>query len=145
MNKVRIKRIRESAKMPTKAYHSAGYDLYPAMSGTIKPGEQVQIPLGFEAEFPGGYVAQIDDKSGIGNKGLSHMAGVIDSDYRGEWLIILRNFSDKDFIFTPEKSVAQVLFIQVESPIFEWADKLGETFRGEGKFGSSEVVKGGIE
>lgn len=142
MNNVRIKILRESAKIPTKAYHSAGYDLYPAMSGTIKPGEQIKIPLGFATEFPSGYVAQIDDRSSTGNAGLSHMAGVIDSDYRGEWCIMLRNFADVDFVYSPEKAIAQVLFIQVENPTWSWAEELAPSFRGDKAYGSSDSVMG---
>lgn len=139
MNKILIKRLRDQAKIPTKAYHSAGYDLYPAMAGVIKAGEQVMIPLGFATEFPSGYAAIIDDRSGTGNKGISHMAGVIDSDYRGEWGVILRNFATTDFVYGPEKAVAQVLFVQVEAPNWEWSESLADSFRGEKGFGSSDT------
>jgi len=133
--------MREGAKLPTKAYHSAGYDLYPAMLGVVKSGEQVKIPLGFATEFPSGYVALIDDRSSTGNAGLSHMAGTIDSDYRGEWMVILRNFADTDYVYSPEKAVAQVLFIQVENPTWEWSETLSDSFRGDKCLGSTDVVK----
>lgn len=141
MNTVRIKKMRDNAKLPTKAYHSAGYDLYPAMQGIIKPGEQVKIPLGFATEFPSGYVAQIDDRSSTGNAGLSHMAGVLDSDYRGEWFLSIRNFSHVDYVYGPEKAIAQVLFIQVESPTWTWVEELSPTFRGDKAYGSSDANK----
>ena len=141
MKNVLFKRYTASAKLPTKAYNSAGYDLFPCISGIIRGGEQVIIPLGFATEFPAGFVAIIDDRGSTGNRGLNHMAGVIDSDYRGEWMIILRNHSDIDFVYGPEKAVAQVLFMEIESPEWKEVDSLGVTLRGSGKLGSSDVVQ----
>ncbi len=138
--KVKFKRLDPNAKIPTKGYPmSAGYDLYPMAAGIIQPGERVAIPLGFATEFPANYVAQIDDRGGCGFVGLTHLAGVIDSDFRGEWVVIMYNTSKEPYKYDQHKGIAQVLFIEVENADFEITDTLSPSLRGEGKHGSSNV------
>jgi dUTP pyrophosphatase len=136
---VTFKRLDERAQMPSRAYNSAGYDVFPLEEGIIGPGKRKVIPLGFATAFEPGYAAIVDDRGGVGNKGVTHLAGVIDADYRGEYAIILYNSGVEPFIYSPKKAIAQLLFLRVEEPTFtETIDELPNTVRGTGKFGSSD-------
>lgn len=134
---LQVQLLHSSAKVPQRAYDSAGYDLFPLTEGTIWPGKRANIKLGFATAFTPGYVGVIDDRGSTGNKGLMHLAGVIDADYRGEWQIIMHNTGAETYSYNPEKAIAQVLFLKVEAPVIEQTQTLSETVRGEGKFGSS--------
>lgn len=138
MKNVLIKLLDPRAKVPTKAYNSAAFDLFPLQDWWIHSGQQLKIPLGFATEFAPGYVAIIDDRSSTGNSGVCHMAGVIDCDYRGEWMVMLRNLGDKPYHVTPEKAIAQVLFHKIEAPTWLPVDSLVDTSRGDKCLGSSD-------
>lgn len=137
---VRFKFLDPNAQVPRKGYpNSAGFDLYPLIAGIIPPRSRVNIPLGFATEFSPGFVALVDDRGGTGNSGLTHLAGVIDADYRGEWQVIIYNTTDEPYKYDRHKGIAQVMFIQIENPDFVTVDTLGISDRGDGKFGSSET------
>jgi len=65
------------------------------------------------------------------------MGGVIDSGYRGEIIMSLRNLSDKDFILQKGHKVAQMIIQKFEHCDILEVDKLSETVRGEGREGST--------
>lgn len=136
---MKIKKLHENAKIPAKAYDSAGYDLFPIESGAIFPGKWKKIKLGFATEFPPELVALIHDRSGVGKHGLWKLCGVIDSDYRGEWMVFLYNGSDQLWTYGPEVAIAQVIFVRHEHMIWRVVDTLGETVRGTAGFGSTDV------
>jgi len=135
--RLKLKRLRPDAKLPKRAYDSAGYDLFPCESGTVQPGERAMIPLGFATAFTPGYVAVVDDRGSVGNQGVTHLAGVIDADFRGEWKCIMHNLGNTPWRYSPDKAIAQVLFLKVESPDPEVVEELPETARGAGMLGSS--------
>lgn len=115
---------------------SAGYDLVTPIRFTILSGEQLAIPIGIKMQFPPDRVALIFDRSSLGARGLSRHAGVIDSSYRGEWIICLRNHSEEDIRFKIGDRIAQVVFV----PVFTEEIAVGmvnSTERGEGGFGST--------
>lgn len=141
----KIKLLRDDAKMPTRGSDFAvGYDLYAAIpdSGTVViPAHSKQpIPLGISSELPDGVGAFIFARSGIACKsGIrpANCVGVIDPDYRGEWVACLFNDSDTDFTVKTGDRVAQVVFKKVELPELELADVLEDSVRGNGGFGST--------
>jgi dUTP pyrophosphatase len=134
---LKIKILDPRAKIPTRAFDSAGYDLFPLESGVIIAGEKVNIPLGFATSFSSNYVAIIDDRGSTGNKGLTHLAGVIDADYRGEWILMMMNLGKENFHYSSSKAIAQALFLKVAAFETEIVESLDETTRGDGKLGSS--------
>lgn len=141
--KIKIKRITKTAKIPTRgSEYAAGYDLYADLSEpmTVHPGQTVKIRTGLAMEIPHGYFGAVYARSGLAvREGLrpANCTAVIDEDYRGEWIIILRNDSDQDRTVEPGERVAQ-LVIQKYYPIeFEETDQLSETERGGGGFGST--------
>ena len=107
---------------------------------TIHPGQTGKIPTGIAMEIPKGYVGLIFARSSLGVKrGLApaNKVGVIDSDYRGEFLIFLYNQSDKPQTVEPEERVAQRVIVPVKRETFEEVSSLEDTDRGQGGFGST--------
>ena len=122
--------------------HSAGMDLKANISEsiTIEPLKRVLVPTGLYIELPEGYEAQIRPRSGLAVKhgiGLINSPGTIDTDYRGEIKIILVNLSDQPFVLIPGERIAQMVVAKFERVDWVIADKLGESERGEGGFGST--------
>lgn len=139
--KVSVKKIHPDATMPTYAHHDdAGMDLYAYEGVVIAPGERALIPTGIAMAIPEGHVGLMWDKSGVSTKrGLTTLAGVIDSGYRGEIQIALLNTSHETQEFAAGDKVAQMLIQPVEQPELVEVDDLDETQRGEGAFGSTGV------
>lgn len=137
--KIKIKKLDEEAKVPMYASKGdAGMDLFSNEDILISPGKRVLISTGICVEFPEEFVALIWDKSGIAvKKGLTKIAGVIDSSYRGEWKIALFNIGDDKIQINRGDKIAQVLFQKIERAQVEVVEELSETSRGEGSFGST--------
>ncbi|MBI3306017.1 dUTP diphosphatase [Candidatus Nomurabacteria bacterium] len=136
--KIKIKKLKENAKLP-KYHHQGdvGMDLYTIETVTVKPGEHYRFWHGFALEFPEGYGALIMDKGSISKAGLKTMGGVFDAGYRGEYNTHLVNLSDKSYTFEEGDKVAQLVILPVTIAELEEVDKLSESARGEGKFGST--------
>ncbi len=137
--KVKIKKIVSDARIPRYAHSGdAGMDFYSVEDFVLQPGERRVCKTGIAIQIPNGFVGLIWDKSGIAAKsGIKTMGGVIDSSYRGEVGIILKNLSDEKYEVKKGEKVAQMLIQKVECPTIEEVDKLDDTDRGEGGFGSS--------
>ena len=136
--KLKIKKIHESAKIPTRAHHDdAGIDMYACGIHTVEPHMTAMIPVGIACEIEEGYVGLIWDKSSIGSKSIKTLGGVIDAGYRGEISIMVHNLTEKAYTFEHGHKVAQMLIQKVEFPDIEEVGALSETIRGEGGFGST--------
>ncbi len=140
---VRIKRLTDTAIIPTKgSAFAAGYDLYVDTTEdiTVYPGEVVPFYTGLAMEIPDGYFGAIYSRSGIATKfgmRLPHCVGILDSDYRGNVGIPLRNDSDSPVTVKAHERVAQIVFQRCEAVGLYEADELTKTERGAGGFGSS--------
>lgn len=142
---VKIALIRPNAKVPSRQTNgAAGYDVYAALDEAteIKPGETKMIPLGFKTEFNPNYVAKIYARSGLSVKqGLApaNKVGVIDSDYRGEWMVALYNHSNEIRTVEPGMRIAQVVFETYKQVEFNecTVEQLEDSARGEGGFNST--------
>ncbi len=138
-----IKFLREGATMPTYGTeYSAGADLYACISEpiTIAPGETKSIPIGIAIEVPVGYAGLVYARSGMACKrGLApaNKVGVIDSDYRGEVLVMLHNHGQEAQTILSGDRVAQLVITPVLTPAFTLVDALSNTDRGTGGFGST--------
>ena len=134
--------IHPNAKAMKQAPESAGYDCWAPESGQIHVGGRKLIKLGFRAMFTPGYVGLLLDKSGMGNKGITHFAGVIDESYPDEWGAILYNSTSNTFNYGTEKSIIQCVFVKYESTEVQLInDELFEQMKAvalrKGGFGSS--------
>ncbi len=136
---IKVKKLHRDAIIPRIAHEGdAGCDLFATESVTLNPRERGQVPTGLALELPLGYVALIWDKSGLSHKvGIKTLGGVIDSGYRGEWMIGVINLGNEAYTFEKGHKVAQFLIQKVESPIFEEVIELSDTSRGENGFGST--------
>lgn len=143
MNPIKVKKLRPGAQLPTYGTaFSAGADLYACLEEpvTIAPGETKKIPTGLAMEIPIGFAGLIYARSGLGTKqGLApaNKVGVVDSDYRGEFMVFLHNHSAETRTVSHGDRVAQLVVTPVFTPGFEETDELTDTARGAGGFGST--------
>ena len=143
MEPIKVKKLRPGAHLPTYGTEfSAGADLYACLEEdvTIGPGETRKIPTGLAMELPVGTAGLIYTRSSLGTKrGLApaNKVGVVDSDYRGEFLIFLHNHSAEPQIIAHGDRVAQLVVTPMFTPGFVESDTLSDTLRGDGGFGST--------
>lgn len=139
MIKVKIKKIKDNAIIPEYSHKGdAGVDLHSTEDYLLKPGDRVLVSTGIKVAVPNGYVGLIWDRSGLAVKNSLHvLAGVVDSGYRGEVCVVLKNLGHEDFKVTKGMRIAQMLIQPVASATIEESDLLDETSRNEGGFGST--------
>ena len=143
MNAVRVKLLREGAKLPTYgSAQAAGADLYACLAEpvTIDPGETAFVPTGIALEVPVGCAGLIYARSGLACKrGLApaNKVGVVDSDYRGEILVALHNHGKHSQTVENGERIAQFVITPVLTPAYEVAQELSDTARNQGGFGST--------
>ncbi len=141
--KIRVKKLNENAILPTYGSASAaGADLYclPGEETVIPPHETVMIHTGLAMELPEGYAGFLFARSGIASKrGLApaNKVGVVDSDYRGEFMVALHNHSNEPQSIAGGERIAQLCILPVVQGEFILSESLGETERGAGGFGST--------
>ena len=102
-NEIKIAKIRESAKVPSKRVEDAGFDLYADFDEdffVIRAGETRPVPTGIAIAFSSKWYAQIEERSSMAKLGIKKSGGVFDSGYRGEYLIMLYNTNKKPFIIS---------------------------------------------
>ena len=140
---IKVKKIRENAILPTRATPgSVGADLYACLDEEklIYPGCIGKIPLGFSAQIPEGYAGLIFARSGLATQyGIApaNKVGVIDPDYRGEWMVALYNHSEFIYHVNHGDRIAQLVIVPCLIDDFIRVDELSETDRGTGGFGST--------
>lgn len=143
MQTVNVKRLRENAILPTYgSAEAAGADLYACLDGdiTIAPGQSVFVPTGLAMEIPRGYAGLIYARSGLASKrGLApaNKVGVVDSDYRGEFMVVLHNHGTVEQTICHGERIAQLVITPVLTVAFSEAEALDATCRGAGGFGST--------
>ena len=143
MEPVRVKKLNCKAFLPTYGTpQSAGADLYACLDSpvTIAPGCTSFIPTGLSMEIPVGTAGLIYARSGLAcKKGLApaNKVGVIDSDYRGEFIVALHNHSEESRVVEHGERIAQLVITPVYIPGFVETDELSDTTRGTGGFGST--------
>ena len=162
--KIKAKRLSDTAKLPTYGSEKAAcadiycdlrvdkcIDLNPAnvdfrnmgYSGdcfdrvNIAPHSTVKIPTGWAFQPPEGYMLQILQRSGLASKGLIPLGGILDEDYTGEVIVIMLNTTDDYLYINNCDRIAQMAIRSYYQGEFELVDKLDETERGDGSFGST--------
>ena len=117
---------------------SAGADLRAAADVVLEPGARAAVPTGVRLQIPPGHAGLVWPRSGLAVRhGIDTLAGVIDSDYRGEVLVVLVNHGADTVRIARGDRIAQVLFQKVERARLVAADTLDATGRGSGGFGST--------
>lgn len=141
---LKIKRLPHAKGLPQYATGgSAGLDLMAAIEKPLilEAGERTRIPTGIIVQIPEGYEGQVRARSGLADKAgicLSNGVGTIDSDYRGEVIVLAMNAGKEAYTFQPGERVAQIIITPVPKVQIEEVDELDDgAERGAGGFGST--------
>jgi dUTP pyrophosphatase len=144
---VKVMRLPHGAGLPLPAYQSAaaaGLDLVAAVPVdaplAIAPGRYAAVPTGLAIALPVGMEAQVRPRSGLArNHGVTvlNAPGTVDADYRGEVQVLLINHGDGPFVVTRGMRIAQLVIAEVVHVGLSEVDRLDQTPRGTGGFGST--------
>jgi dUTP pyrophosphatase len=147
--RIALKRLPHGDGLPLPAYQSggaAGLDLLAAppidAAMSLEPGRRLLVPTGFAIEIPEGFEAQVRPRSGLAHHhGITvlNAPGTIDSDYRGEILVLLINFGDQAFEIRRGARIAQLVIAQFARAALVEVMELTETSRGGAGFGSTGI------
>ncbi len=140
---VQVVRLPNGRGMDLPSYRTegaAGMDLAAALSEpvVVAPGSTERIPTGIAVAIPSGYEGQIRPRSGLAGEArifVPNSPGTIDSDYRGEILVLLANMGDAPFTVDPGMRIAQLVCVPVVRVEWLEIDSLPQTARGDGGFG----------
>ena len=149
MRNLEVKILDNGFGLPLPKYETegaAGLDLFAATKEDTKiiipPRKAEMIPSGIAISVPSGYEAQIRPRSGLAAKNgitVLNSPGTIDSDYRGEILVMLINHSNKDFEILRGMRIAQMVISKIEQFNLIPVDGLDTTDRGKDGFGSTGI------
>jgi len=149
MRNLEVKVLENGFGLPLPKYETegaAGLDLFAATKENkkilIAPNSAEMIPTGIAIAVPSRYEAQIRPRSGLAVKNgitVLNSPGTIDSDYRGEILVILINHSKKDFEVVRGMRIAQMVISKIEQFNLISVDELNTTDRGKDGFGSTGI------
>jgi dUTP pyrophosphatase len=135
---LRVIKMNGFVNLQQRADGNAGFDLYATEEGSIAPNERMMVPVGICTSFSPEYYMRVAPRSGLAVKsGINVLAGVIDSSYRGEWKVILHNTSTNYFHFEIGDRIAQAIPEKISTEEFTFVERLNDTERGAGGFGST--------
>lgn len=142
--RIPLQQLDPELPVPTYAYAGdAGVDLRAACDEVLQPFERKLIPCGIALAIPRGYAGFVLPRSGLAIKhgvSLVNAPGLIDSDYRGELCAVLVNLdAHEPFVVKRGDRIAQLVIMPVPAVEFAASEKLPDTERGAGGFGSSGV------
>jgi dUTP pyrophosphatase len=139
MRHLKFLKLSPSAVLPTRASsNAAGVDLYSIEEAVLAIGKIAAVRTGLSVAIPKGFYGRIAPRSGLALKhGIDVLAGVVDSDYRGELICVLINHGESDFFIQKHYRVAQLIIEKISTPEPEWVESLPNTNRGNKGFGSS--------
>lgn len=136
---IKVKKLHPAAQLPLRgSTWAAGADLHCVEAFTLQPGERKAVPTGLAVEIPPGFYGRVAPRSGWAAKyGIDTLAGIIDSDFRGELLVLLINLGDQSFTAKSGERIAQLIIERAARCAYRWAEALVDTERGAGGFGST--------
>lgn len=139
---MRIKRVCSPEIKAPEFHHvgDAGYDLRSTIDTDIYPHENVMIPTGFVWEIPTGFCGFVKSRSGLATReDILSFHGLIDSSYRGELVIQIRNVGTRPYVVGVNDRIAQLVVVPYAQFDIQEVTELGDTPRGLNGFGSSGV------
>ena len=140
---VRVRRLPHGEGLALPAYATAGaagMDVVAAEAVTLPPGGRHAVATGLALAIPEGFEIQVRPRSGLALRhGISvpNAPGTIDSDFRGELKVILVNLGTEPFAIARGDRIAQLVLAPVTRALWDEVERLGDTARGEGGFGST--------
>lgn len=136
-----VKRLHPEAQLPIYKHEGdSGFNFITLEDVKIPAGNTVLVPTGLAMVIPSGYELQVRMRSGAASRSpliVANAPGTVDSTYRGEIKLLIRNISDYDFYIDKGSSIAQGVIAPVVMGVFEEVDILPDTERGDGGFGST--------
>lgn len=134
-----VRILSASAILPTRStVGSAGLDLYSIEPVVLVPNTPTKVRTGIAMQLPLGHVGLIQDRSGLGAKGVRTLAGVLDADYEGEVIVCLIFLGQGTILLNPGDRIAQLLVLPIpEVSVREDWDESRQSQRGQDGFGSS--------
>jgi dUTP diphosphatase len=137
---LRFKQLDSAAVLPTRGSSlAAGLDICSIEDIRLESKQRVLARTGLSVAIPPGFYGRIAPRSGLAAKnGLDVLAGVIDSDYRGELCCVLYNTGDIRIDLSAGTKICQLIIEKIITPEPAWANDLDETARGAGGFGSTD-------
>ena len=139
---VKIKKLTPDANIPSRATTgSIGFDVQSIKTTTIQPGEVVKLPTGLSTAFPKSMYLRIAPRSSLSSMNITVEGGVVDSDYRGEIKVMLRNNGSTAFVIPKGHKIAQFIFERANIPLLEITATLPQSVRNEGGFGHTDEPK----
>lgn len=136
---LRFKQLDPQATLPARgSAFSAGLDICSIEDLVIEPHQRATARTGLAVAIPHGFYGRVAPRSGLASKhGLDVLAGVIDSDYRGELCCLLYNTGDAAIALPAGSKICQLIIEKIIAPKAVWSNDLDETARGAGGFGST--------
>lgn len=125
--------------MPQRAHDDdAGADLFTPYSFSLSPNQKEKINVGVNFEIPEGYFGLVQAKSGLASKySINTIGNIIDASYRGPVHVMLINHGSEPVAFSVGDKIAQLIIMPCLLADFNLVDKLTDTVRGDGGFGST--------
>ena len=120
-------KTRESAIIPTKKEEDAGYDLYACFDEdffVVEPNSTRPIPTGIATAFSKKYYIQFEERSSTGKLGVKISGGVIDSGYRGEYLVLTYNANSKPLIITKTPAEELPETLEIDGKVYSKANAI---------------------
>lgn len=138
---LKVKRLTETAKLPTKAHSTdAAFDVYVDEERTLMAGERYKFRLGVAFDIPPGNFLMMLPRSGLSvSMGSGVLANVIDEGYTGEVHAVIVNHGDKMWHIEQGAKVAQVVLLPVLEARIEEVSEIANKDRGDAGFGSTGV------
>ena len=142
MSELPVKRLREGAVLPARAYDGdAGLDLASSERVELGPGERAVVGTGLAVAIPEGHAGFVQPRSGLAAKhgiAVVNSPGLVDSGYRGELRVVLLNTDPREpFVVEPGMRIAQLVVVPIATPQPREVEELPESERGDRGFGSS--------
>ena len=137
---LRFKQLDPTAVLPARGSAlAAGLDVCSIEAIELQPKQRATVRTGLAVAIPPGFYGRVAPRSGLAAKnGLDVLAGVIDSDYRGEICCVLYNTGDQVIELPAGSKICQLIVEKIITPEAAWASDLDETARGAGGFGSTD-------
>jgi dUTP pyrophosphatase len=142
---VPFKRLHPDAKLPaTQHPGDAGIDLCAVADVEVAPGERAMVPTGLAVAIPEGHAGLVLPRSGLASRSgltLSNAPGLIDAGYRGEVICAVVNLDRETPVrIAKGDRVAQLVVVAIPEVKPTWAERLSDTSRGLGGFGSTDTT-----
>ena len=140
MPRIKVKLLRDDCKPEKTHKWDAGWDLKALKTVVVPAGGTAKVNTGVIMEIPPHYCGMVFPRSSLGTKHritLANDVGIIDTEYRGEIMVFLMNNSDVDYEVKRGDRFAQLVVTAINNSDLWVVDRLSETGRGTGGFGST--------